>query len=118
MAKTPPPTVRGWLAGGFGYQPDYLLPDIDDEAAMARLTDRYGANASKIAGAFQEAYPDHALADTLASFAADGNPSTATLAWRPYTNESHDTMVLDLDSACKTDYDAELVSLVIQGKVE
>ncbi len=49
----------------FGYQPDYLLPDIDDEAAMARLTGRYGANASKIAKTFQEAYPDHDLAEAL-----------------------------------------------------
>lgn len=200
-----------WLAGDFGYQTDYLMSSMpNDEAAMARLTDRYGTNAPAIAEAFRAAYPDHELAeamflnnratsgpysrndlicqddtgvgvlkqfndngvpvynyvdsyrlpmfggiemshtldlafwfnsldtvpymirgdevnarkvaktmaDTLASFAANGDPSLPTLRWTPYTNDAHSTMVLDVNSTCKTDYDAQLISLVIQGKAE
>ena len=57
------------------------------------------------------------MADALAAFAASGDPSTAALKWTPYTSESHDTMVFDVNSACKTAYDEELYDLMLQSAV-
>lgn len=53
------------------------------------------------------------MADALASFAADGNPSTPSLRWTPYRHSAHDTMVFDVNSACKTAYDEEFQNLLL-----
>lgn len=183
-------------------QEDRYLPDISDEEAMERLTERYGDNAQELARLWQAAYPGHQLAealfinttdswgrgrlisatdygepllktfsdngvdvynylvayrmplfggvtmahttdmgfwfytldevdymvrgdeanacrvsrqmaDALAAFAATGDPSTPSLEWTPYTNASHDTMVFDVNSECKTAYDEAFENLLL-----
>lgn len=54
------------------------------------------------------------MADALASFAANGDPSTAALKWTPYTADFHDTMVFDVNSQCRTGHDEELIRLMTQ----
>ncbi len=59
----------------------------------------------------------YALADTmagaLASFAATGNPSTEALEWRPFTAEEHNTMIFDLNSELREDFDTALYDIVV-----
>ena len=55
------------------------------------------------------------MADSLTAFATTGNPSISGLDWTPYTSDTHNTMVFDVNSACKTAYDEELLTLMLQG---
>ena len=50
----------------------------------------------------------HHMADTMAAFMASGDPSTKLLKWAPYTTDAHNTMVFDVKTACKTDFDRAL----------
>ncbi|EHI97635.1 LOW QUALITY PROTEIN: Carboxylesterase type B [Clostridium sp. DL-VIII] len=52
------------------------------------------------------------MSQTLYSFMKDGNPSTDELAWKPYTANNHSTMVFDVESNEKKDYDAKLYELI------
>lgn len=45
------------------------------------------------------------MMDALAAFAASGDPSKKLLKWTPYTTEAHNTMVFDVKSSCKVDFD-------------
>lgn len=55
------------------------------------------------------------MADTLASFMADGNPSINDLKWEAYTKDNHSTMVFDTKSECRTDFDKELYLLIMSS---
>ena len=55
------------------------------------------------------------MADALANFAATGDPSTEELKWTPYTLDSHDTMVFDTQSECKTAYDEAFENLLLDS---
>lgn len=61
-------------------------------------------NAYKVSGA---------MADALAHFVTDGNPSTDALEWKAYTAEEHNTMVFDTTSELKVDFDTELYKLMM-----
>ena len=65
------------------------------------------ANAEKVSAA---------MADALASFITDGDPSTDSLKWKAYTSEEHNTMVFDVNSECKVDFDAELYKLMMSSR--
>ena len=45
------------------------------------------------------------MMDALAAFAASGDPSCKLLKWAPYTTDAHNTMVFDVKSGCKVDFD-------------
>ena len=45
------------------------------------------------------------MMDALAAFAASGDPSCKLLKWTPYTTDAHNTMVFDVKSGCKVDFD-------------
>lgn len=55
------------------------------------------------------------MSDALAAFAATGNPSTENLEWKPYTADERNTMVFDVKSECKEDYDLELYKLIMDS---
>lgn len=48
------------------------------------------------------------MADALTAFAATGDPSTKKLAWDAYTTNAHNTMVFDVKSEVKKDFDRSL----------
>lgn len=52
------------------------------------------------------------MSATLAAFAATGDPSTENIAWESYSTDAHNTMVFDVKSECKTDFDTELYKLL------
>ena len=54
-----------------------------------------------------------AMSAALAAFAATGNPSTAKLAWEPWTAGEHNTMVFDVRSELRADHDAALYDLMM-----
>lgn len=54
------------------------------------------------------------MADSLASFALTGDPSTESLNWTPYSSEQHNTMLFDVNSECKEDLDQELYTFLLQ----
>ena len=50
------------------------------------------------------------MAGALVAFAKTGDPNhEGMVEWRPFTLEDHATMVFDRETACKADYDAELM---------
>ena len=52
------------------------------------------------------------MAGAVVAFAYTGNPNHDGMTeWRPYTTEDHATMVFDRETACKADYDTELIEL-------
>ena len=53
------------------------------------------------------------MSKALASFAADGNPSTDDLEWTPSEVGNHYTMVFDRDSECKLNFDQELYNIIM-----
>jgi para-nitrobenzyl esterase len=55
------------------------------------------------------------MADALASFVTSGDPSTAKLAWAPFTADEHNTMVFDKKSQVKVDHDAELYRAIVNA---
>lgn len=57
-----------------------------------------------------------AMADALASFMTNGDPSTDDLEWKAYTSDQHNTMVFDVESECKVDFDSELYKLMMSSK--
>lgn len=68
----------------------------------------------QVKGDESHAYPlAQQMADALASFIANGNPSTDSLEWEAYTNDQHNTMVFDSTSECKVDFDTELYALMM-----
>lgn len=54
------------------------------------------------------------MSSALGAFAATGNPSTEDLDWKPYTADEHNTMVFDIKSECKNDFDLDLYKLIIE----
>lgn len=52
------------------------------------------------------------MSSSLAAFIKTGNPSTKELDWKPYTSKEHHTMVFDINSELKTDFDTKLYSLI------
>lgn len=53
------------------------------------------------------------MMDALAAFAANGNPSRTLLKWAPYTADAHNTMVFDVKSGCKVDFDRALYEAIM-----
>ena len=53
------------------------------------------------------------VSDALAAFMANGDPSTWRLKWKPYTSAEHNTMVFDVKSECKVDFDRALYELMM-----
>lgn len=179
-----------------------FLPEITDENARIRLTEKYGSRAETVAAEFTKAYPDHRLAealylntqaagcmsrwdliraggileqlanagltvynyidaykfpyfggvtmhhsgdigywfyaldcigyqvkgdeknayavsgrmaDALAAFAANGNPSTKSLAWPAFTAAKHNTMIFDSKTQVKTDFDLALCKAIMNA---
>lgn len=58
------------------------------------------------------------MADSICAFAATGNPSTAELPWDAYSADTHNTMVFDVNSECKTDFDTAFYDLVLNTQDE
>ncbi len=54
-----------------------------------------------------------AMSQALASFALDGDPTTSSLDWMPYTDSEHYTMVFDRTSECKVDFDKDLYNAIM-----
>lgn len=55
------------------------------------------------------------MADALAAFMESGDPSTKSLKWKPYTSAEHNTMVFDVKSECRADFDRELYELLMNA---
>lgn len=69
----------------------------------------------QVAGDEEAAYKvAHEMADALAAFAASGDPSTDSLKWEPYTQDSKNTMIFDRTSEQLQDFDAELNALMFE----
>lgn len=60
----------------------------------------------------------YALADTMASaltaFATTGDPSTDALEWKAFTAEEHNTMVFDVKSELKVDFDSAIFDVILE----
>ena len=54
-----------------------------------------------------------AAAMLMSAWTIPAAPSTPSLEWTPYTNASHDTMVFDVNSECKTAYDEAFENLLL-----
>lgn len=62
----------------------------------------------------------HKVADTMASalaaFCANGDPSTSTLTWDPYTTDAPRTMILDVESVCKDSTFDDALQSILRGE--
>lgn len=81
----------------------YWFGSVDEVAYMIKGDEENAHNVSKN------------MVSALASFAATGDPSTESLEWKPYTAEEHNTMVFDVNSENKMDYDLELYKLIMNS---
>lgn len=56
------------------------------------------------------------MSRALKNFIKNGNPSTDSLSWKPYTTDEHNTMVFDVKSELKTDYDTDLYETIMKSQ--
>lgn len=58
------------------------------------------------------------MADAIGAFAATGDPSTADLPWEAYRSDAHNTMVFDVNSQCRADFDTALYDIILNLPTE
>ena len=56
------------------------------------------------------------MSQALKNFIKNCNPYTDYMSWKPYTTDEHNTMVFDVKSELKTDYDTDLYETIMKSQ--